>query len=257
MTNLRPGSFALVLIAALTLLSATEGHAGLKQDGARCKKDAQCASHDCCGGVCVRTSTDNNNCGGCGSVCSEAADCQEGVCRCLPTRQDICGSACTNVLWDDDNCGACGNACAENQGCFLGTCGCPDASQLWCNGQCIEGTTDPNNCGNCGVVCPAGQGCVGGQCQAPCGPCHELVNNVCVPLDPTANCCEWNGAAHTCAPGEQCAAWGCCSAGHTVCLGNGSAECCYNGLVCEAGRCCVPDSMPGCPGGTACCSYGD
>src|SRR5262245_38930637 len=251
-------SFTLALVAALALVSAPEVQARQKQDGRRCKADSQCLSGDCCNGVCVNTWTDNNNCGGCGSVCSEASDCQEGVCRCLPTRQDICGDVCTNVLWDHDNCGSCGHACAANQGCFLGTCGCPDASQLWCNDQCVDGFTDRNNCGSCGNVCPAGQDCVGGECQAPCGPCHELVNNVCVLKDPSANCCEWNGNAHYCAAGEQCAAFGCCSAEAQVCLGNGTAQCCYAGLVCQEGRCCFPDGVAGCgvTSGTACCSYG-
>jgi hypothetical protein len=133
--------------------------------------------------------------------------------------------------------------------------------------------------------------CVGGSCQPPCDePCHGWLNNVCVPLCNTGEvcgpdgqcqlncpagytpcggqcvprtprgdgvCCEWQGNWHACAAGEQCAAYGCCSAGAEVCLGNGTAQCCYGGLVCQAGRCCYPDGVAGFPVvmGTACCSY--
>ena len=206
-----------------------------------------------CGFACVDTqSDDNNNCGGCGIVCSGGKSCQNGACAC-PCGNTDCAGTCTNTNFDDANCGACGNACDSSQKCFLGTCGCSDTTQLYCNGQCLDGFTDPNNCGTCNNVCPAGQGCVGGTCQTPCGPCEELVNNVCVPKDTgDTPCCEWQGSAHYCAAGEQCAAYGCCSAGAEVCLGNGTAECCSGGLVCQAGRCCDPAPYPQCYG-NACC----
>src|SRR5262245_48506531 len=45
-------SFTLVLMAALTLLSAPEVHAGRRHDGHRCRRDAECLSGTCCNGRC-------------------------------------------------------------------------------------------------------------------------------------------------------------------------------------------------------------
>ena len=240
------------------------GGTGVCNDAGRCcntsEGDVACGSdccefgtQACCGGkTCVNVLEDDNNCGGCGNVCTGGKSCQNGSCACSNGDTD-CSGVCTNPLVDDANCGACGDACAADQKCFLGTCGCQDATQLYCDGLCLDGFSDPNNCGACHNVCPADQDCIGGSCQAPCGPCEERVNNLCVPKDTgDIPCCEWQGAAHYCAAGQQCAGSGCCSAGDEVCLGNGTAQCCNGGFVCQAGRCCLPQSYPQCDG-PGCC----
>ena len=243
-------------------------HADKQCHGGTCNDAGQCcaapaeacgtgccdpAVGECCNGACVATWTDNNSCGGCDSHCIGGTECQDGVCAC-PNGEAICNDQCVDLLLDDTSCGSCGHACDAGQACFLGTCGCADTTKLFCNGQCIDGFTDPNNCGRCGNVCPAGQSCVGGACQAPCSPCEELVNNVCVPKDSGDSvCCEWNGAAHYCATGEQCAGVGCCSGDAVVCANaNGNDQCCSGSLVCQNGRCCNPDPYPQCYG-TGCC----
>ena len=53
-------SFTLVLMAALTLLSAPEAHAGRRHDGRRCKRDVQCLSGTCCNGRCSPQSASCN-----------------------------------------------------------------------------------------------------------------------------------------------------------------------------------------------------
>src|SRR5262245_10033588 len=65
----------------------------------------------CCGGsACVDVQHDNNNCGGCGIVCSGGQSCQNGVCTC-PGDLDDCGGQCVNTQSDNNNCGGCGNHC--------------------------------------------------------------------------------------------------------------------------------------------------
>jgi hypothetical protein len=72
--------------------------------------DAACAAvcspgQMCCGGTCVNTSTDEQNCGGCGVVCPSTQVCQSGVCGscgllnlCLAGAQRCCLSIlCTGL----------------------------------------------------------------------------------------------------------------------------------------------------------------
>jgi len=201
-------------IAMLALTGAPTAHAG-KRDR-RCHRDTQCNGGECndagkccradeiacggtccnkliadacCDGKCVDFSGDENNCGGCGTVCELGKDCVDGECVCLPDEVD-CGNKCANLLFDHDNCGTCGNACAADEGCFLGECRCPDPTQDYCDGQCVSlGSND--NCGWCGNKCLFGRECVAGQCEDPCGPCEDHVDGACVPKDGQTEC---NGA---------------------------------------------------------------
>jgi hypothetical protein len=106
---------------------------------------------DC--GDCVDTSNDPNNCGGCGILCQNGADCVNGVCQtpcplcqvnengtCVPTPCGAC-EVCS------DTTGQCEPTCFPGQTCVDGTCQSP---------RCGPGTTD------CGGVwcCPAGQLCL-------------------------------------------------------------------------------------------------
>ena len=75
----------------------------------------------CCGGnTCVDVLQDNNNCGGCGIVCSGGRSCQNRVCAC-PDGEPLCNDVCVNVLFDDANCGACGNAWPTHWACMVMT----------------------------------------------------------------------------------------------------------------------------------------
>jgi RHS repeat-associated protein len=100
-----------------------------------------------CGGECVNTQSDPNNCGSCGAACFPAANatttCAAGVCAVACNAGfDHCSSdpasGCeTNIASDPANCGGCGNACAMGATCVGGACstgsteagtGTPDAS---------------------------------------------------------------------------------------------------------------------------------
>jgi hypothetical protein len=123
-----------------------------------------------CGGACVNTQTDNNNCGMCGMVCPMGQSCQMGRCAC-PTGQTACGTppACVNLMTDRANCGMCGRACTVmGQTCTAGTCACPMGQTACGSGTaaaCVDLQTDASNCGMCGRACSRGTACIGGMCR--------------------------------------------------------------------------------------------
>ena len=116
-----------------------------------------------CNDACVSAETDNNNCGGCGNICTGGQTCQGGAC--CPSGQYGCFGACLNVETDNNNCGGCGTKCTSGQTCQSGTCTCP-SGQSPCNGACVDVLTDVNNCGSCGNICSEinGYECISGSC---------------------------------------------------------------------------------------------
>ena len=116
-----------------------------------------------CGGVCIDTLNDSQNCGACGRVCATGSFCCNGWCAdpavnapgCCPPDLS-CNGSCTSPYSDPKNCGACGNVCGVDQDC--------------CSGQCLTRGTD-QNCEACypcsyGFVCdpnangPSVPGCI-------------------------------------------------------------------------------------------------
>jgi hypothetical protein len=78
-----------------------------------------------CSGFCVDTSSDVNNCGGCGNKCPSSEFCDSGVCTvpCLPPPYAVCNNVCVNLEIDDNNCGGCGIVCGDTEPCIEGVCG--------------------------------------------------------------------------------------------------------------------------------------
>lgn len=80
--------------------------------------DVMCsAPRTACGGACVDTSSDMENCGGCGERCT-LLECVDGMCRCGPPGVvfDLCSRPdgteyCTSLRSADYDCGACGRRC--------------------------------------------------------------------------------------------------------------------------------------------------
>ncbi|NMB74434.1 MAG: S8 family serine peptidase [Myxococcales bacterium] len=137
----------------------------------------------------VQTSTDPQNCGSCGNVCTldhASAGCAAGECRVASCEVGWgdCDHAAANgceqpVVDDPANCGACGRTCnslphatghCEGVDCAIDSC-----ATGWgnCDGAGFNGCeslvgSDPENCGQCGNACTfanASALCVGGQCQ--------------------------------------------------------------------------------------------
>jgi hypothetical protein len=131
-------------------------------------------------------SSDVNNCGACGQVCTGAnatMACASGACviaGCFPGFADCDGNAAngceTNLRSDIGNCGACGHVCTganATMACASGTCvivAC-DAGFADCDGNAANGCetnlrSDIGNCGACGHSCGQGQTCVAGVCTS-------------------------------------------------------------------------------------------
>jgi hypothetical protein len=107
--------------------------------------------------MCIPTSVDPNNCGGCGHACTGAMACSGGACEttCLPGLT-LCANdhTCSDTSSDNGHCGSCTNACPMGQGCVAGSC-VPSIP--------LPGT--PPMCAGGGppIVNPPGQGgCLGG-----------------------------------------------------------------------------------------------
>jgi hypothetical protein len=140
---------------ALALITGRTTQAAKKRNlGQSCMEDADCLSSDClpkdsrgrrlcgcgdgyslCGGVCLYTDLDSNNCGGCGIQCSK----QEG--------EICCGGDCVDFLDDPQNCGGCGVVADTVRG------------EACCTGSVTQLGTE-ENCASCGDVCGSGLSCV-------------------------------------------------------------------------------------------------
>jgi hypothetical protein len=142
----------------------------------------------CSSNGCETLTTDRNNCGGCGIVCTADENCtpdSNGNFRCVATCESAglvaCTDKCADLSSDPENCGVCGNVCLTEDptahphqigACRKGLCSRDCAPGFAdCNGDpgdgCeVELKSNPANCGACGNQCNmgAGQPCVEGQC---------------------------------------------------------------------------------------------
>jgi hypothetical protein len=79
-----------------------------------------------CGGACIPTSVDPNNCGGCGVTCGAAEVCSSGACIAAsggcPPGTTPCGRTCVDLQTDDNHCGSCPKVCDTGTGCVEGIC---------------------------------------------------------------------------------------------------------------------------------------
>ena len=207
-----------------------------------------------CGGVCVSTSKDRDNCGVCGKSCASGEVCSRGACATScggGTTQ--CGDSCVELAVDPDNCGTCGNACTGGKVCLDGHCGisCP-SGQIECGGSCINPMTDRQHCGatlgcgesdagsddagdagsSAGEACADGLVCSGGTCSATCQDSLTKCGDTCVDEQNDPNHCGSCDACQTDGGGvdvSDCRAGACvvgkCSAGTADCNGSYADGC--------------------------------
>jgi Collagen triple helix repeat (20 copies)/Stigma-specific protein, Stig1 len=77
-----------------------------------------------CGASCVNLSSDPNNCGSCGTVCSSGSVCTAGACTPVTCSagKSVCNDSCVDLGSDDLNCGGCGVVCGSGTSCGGGSC---------------------------------------------------------------------------------------------------------------------------------------
>ena len=215
-------------------------------NGASCTDDGD----TCCGGDCVDTQSDPENCGGCGTT---------GCIGC-------CDGYCVSNPFDRDNCGGCGVACTDNQKCdpAKGCVSCPAGTPTVCGeslGQiCTNTATDPNNCGGCGIECDVavGETCDDGQCQmGTCGNGEKDGDES--DIDCGGSCPHKCGLSQFCADKSFNPVNANCDSGLCInylgCTQSCTAGTCPDGYVCINDYCaksCTGD--PDCPGYTAQCN---
>ena len=153
---------------------------------------------------CVNTATDNNNCGGCGHVCTALQTCVSGVCTAAAT----CSDGIKNGTETDIDCGGTCPKCATGKHCVVGS---DCMSNVCCGGVCVDTTSDINNCGGCGRACNTPNGtsvcsngtCGVGSCNAGFANCDGNAANGCetfLMTDPH-NC---GTCGNACATGYTC-----------------------------------------------------
>ena len=136
------------------------------------------STETCCSGKCVNTTSDKNNCGACGQVCS-GDFCRNGLCWACEPGFTQCGDKCIDTMSDRANCGACGKVCADRSICYNGACVKCSKGSTRCGNECTDLTWDANNCGACGVGCSTGI-CNDSVCSTKCGNGYCPVNKVCL-----------------------------------------------------------------------------
>jgi hypothetical protein len=220
---------------------------------ANCATGAQCSGGACvacpngvcctsgqvnCSGTCVTTTTDVNNCGGCGIQCiaptGGTTSCAASVCKpACGTGATLCGSVCVTTTTDVNNCGGCGTKCTAPTGgttsCAASVCkpACGTGATL-CGSVCVTTATDVNNCGGCGTKCTAPTGgttsCAASVCKPACGTGATLCGSACVTTTTDVNNCGTCGNKCTASTGgtTSCSAGTCvstCAAGMSLCAG--------------------------------------
>jgi hypothetical protein len=75
-----------------------------------------------CNEECVDPSSNDENCGECGTTCGDGAACQGGDCICPTEGEQYCAGLCIDVDSDPENCGGCDQECAGSSTCVAGVC---------------------------------------------------------------------------------------------------------------------------------------
>jgi hypothetical protein len=249
-----------------------------------CVSGCPAAAPALCAGSCVDTTSDPNNCNGCGIACANSvADsqpmCENSHCTFACTGgTSLCNGACLQ-LTTAPNCGGCGTTCSaeggtpvcaagEDGGAYACASGCPASASTRCAGACVDTDTNTVNCGACGQTCStsvanAQPACVNGACTFTCEAGFSLCNAACTNFMNDPNNCGGCGSAHACAGGMTCQNGQCttnctrttdCPAGY-ACNGSTCTTACSPTQTCNGG-CCASGSCVAGTTGAACGANG-
>jgi hypothetical protein len=152
---------ALACVAAWVLGSC-------RDDTIRCETGTEyCPDVD----ECVNTSNSTENCGQCGTVCSDCWRCIMGQCTpaCCAEEFDCADPVseldCVVLSNDREHCGDCAVACADDEICRNGSCERCEPPAARCDNACADLSTSMQHCGHCDNPCTGDTGyCVCGEC---------------------------------------------------------------------------------------------
>lgn len=118
-----------------------------------------------CGGLCIDTSGDANNCGACGAKCPSGWGCKAGKCdvSCTAPLTD-CSGLCVDVTSHAMHCGGCGKPCPLGHACSGSSCVLDCTGKTKCGDVCVDTSKDKNHCGECGNKCGLLAFCALGVC---------------------------------------------------------------------------------------------
>lgn len=252
----------LMMGLALGVGCATSGDGGTTAPGCT---DPQIS----CNGACVDPTSDNANCGACGTACAAGLACNAGACgKCVAPQTD-CSGACVVLGTDNKNCGKCGASCGTNQVCSAGVCGTHCGTGLTtCGGSVDAGArdatsdapsdatmmSDATNDATTSDAAPtdaAGPDAArdSGTTDAGGGPLYCADTQT----DPV-NC---GGCGVSCGPGHACKMGSCqldCPTGKHAC--NASNLCIPDGTCCTSADCTVTGQACSGPGDMCKCGSG-
>jgi hypothetical protein len=201
--------------------------------GGSCVSGCPTQTPTLCSGTCVDTSTNANDCAGCGKGCITAVanaqpTCANSACS-FACNSGFTGcpaaapASCVDEQHDANNCGACGRMCAGptsgagKAACAAGGCtldcnagltACPTSSPT----ECADTTTDLSNCGSCGDACStavanAHATCAGSQCGFACNAGFLACGAACIPGPDGVNgafVSQARGTGATCSAAVPC-----------------------------------------------------
>lgn len=169
----------------------------LSCDPPRCPETTQC------GPLCIDTTNDRFNCGGCNIKCDYNETCINGKCVSITCGDRSCDST--------ENCSTCPQDC--------GSCECTTENPNLCYGKCTNIKSDSNNCGACGQMCQIGYACENGVCKG-------MINANCTSDSDCAqgNCIDNKCQFITCTNDSECSSTQYCNTNLNLCVDGCSSD---------------------------------